>query len=281
MPTLLLILATILWGGSFMLNKIAIQEVSPLTFIFYRSLLGALCVLPSLALLTSKPAREEIFRGAKLALFLGGIMFFQTKGLQTVTASAGAFLTGFSVVFVLMLRCISDKKLPSWGDIVATLICVVGLGLVTESHGVVLRIGTLYMLVCALSIALYIHAMSVYARNSRISVLTLVQLVVLAAFSGAATLLSEGSIVIPTQQATWGAILFCGVICSALCFWIQGYAQQYLSSFRASAINILEPVFASIFAYWFMGEELSLSFCLGAAMILGAIMFINWRLEAS
>ena len=263
-----------------MLTKVALEEITPVAFIFYRNLIGTLCMLPSLAFMSSGPTRKELFRGTILAMLLGAMMFLQTMGLKTVPASVGAFLIGFSIVFVLAIRCITERKLPGVVDVVASLICVAGLWLVTDSHSVVLQAGVLYMLLCALFISLYIHTMSDYARNSRVSVLTLVQMVVLAVVAGGSALVAEGGIAIPEQAATWGSVLFCGAICSALCFWIQGYAQQHMSSFRASAINILEPVFASILAYWFMGEALSYTFCLGATMILGAVTLINWRLES-
>ena len=88
-----------------------------------------------MAIFRPKFKREESIQGIKLALLLGGITFFQTMGMQTITASASAFLTGFAIVFVLALKLIAQRQFPRPLDLVITLICIIGLGLVTESHG--------------------------------------------------------------------------------------------------------------------------------------------------
>lgn len=263
-----------------MFTKIALREISPWSFVFFRYLIGTLTMLPSLAILKQKPQRKDLIRGAQLTLLLGGIMLFQTIGLQTIAASLSAFLTGFSVVFILGIRFVTQRKAPRPVDILATLACIVGLGLVTGSHGLSLQPGVLYTLGCALCVALYIHTLSAYAQSSSTLLLTLLQMVGLTCLTGSSTLLLEGELPLPRHTSTWGAILFCGVFCSAICFAIQAYAQKHMSAFKAAAINTLEPVFATIFSYLFLNEVLSAHFYAGAALILGAIVLINWRLES-
>ncbi|MEM9417368.1 MAG: DMT family transporter [Bacteroidota bacterium] len=279
MPTLFLILATLFWGASFMLIKIALREIPPFAFIFFRFLSASACLLPSLGYLQEKVNGQDLIRGAGIGLFLGGLIIFQTLGLQTVTASVSAFLTGFSVVFMLVIRFFVQRRLPSFLDIIATLACVWGLGLVTHSHGLTWEPGVRYSLLAALFMALHTQALAVYANSSSLSVLTLVQMLVITLLAGLAALASEGKLQVPTQASTWGAILGCAVLCTALTFWIQAYAQQHLSALKVSMILTLEPVFATLFAWLFLGETLQLSFYLGAGLILGAIGLINWRLQ--
>ena len=279
MPTLLLSLATVFWGVSFILTKIALQEISPLSFIFFRFLIAAVCLLPGLGYQKEKLKRKDMMRGAQLGVLLGGIIFLQTIGLQTITASVSAFLTGFAVVFVLAIRFVVQKKAPCFLDLATALTCVAGLGLVTRSHGLTWEPGVFYTLSCAFFIALYIYALAAYAGNSQILILTLSQMVALTLLAGLAAVSLESKVQIPTQAATWAAILFCAVFCSAVCSGIQAYAQQYLSAFKASMITTLEPVFATIFSCLLLGEVLPFSFYIGASMILGAIGLINWRLK--
>lgn len=279
MPTLLLILATVFWGVSLILIKVALQEISPLSFIFFRFLIAALCMLPGLVYLNGKLKRKDLIRGAQLGVLLGGIVCLQTIGLQTITASVSSFLTGFAVVFVLAIRFFVQKKAPRFLDIVTALACVAGLGLVTRSHGLTWEPGVFYTLGCTFFLALYIYTLSAYAGSSQIWVLTLSQMVTLTLLAGLAAVLLESKVQVPTQAATWTAILLCAVFCSAVCFGIQAYTQQYLSAFKASMITVLEPVFATIFSYLLLDEVLPFSFYIGASMILGAIGLINWRLK--
>lgn len=279
MPTLLLLLATIIWGASFIAIKVALQEVSPVTFIMLRFGIAALCLLPGVAFLKEGFKRQDLMRGTYLGLFLGGVMFLQTLSLQTVSASVSAFLTGFMVVFVLILRFVAQRKLPHLWDMVTALACVAGLGLVTGSYGVTRELGVLYALSGALFMALHTYLLSIYTGSSNILVITLVQMAVLALSALCIAFASGSAVQIPTQSTTWVAIMFCAVFCSAINFWIQAYAQQYLSAFETSMILTLEPVFATIFSCLLLGEELRLSFYIGASIMLASIVVINWRLK--
>lgn len=279
MPILLLVVATVFWGASFFSIKIALQEISPISFIFLRFFVASLCMLPSLFYHPTRLTSKDIVGGTQLGLLLGGIMFLQTIGLRTITASVSAFLTGFAVVFVLAIRFVTQKKPPSFLDVATSLTCIFGLALVTKSHGVTWEPGVLYTLGSAFLLALYIYGLAAYAGRGRVLLLTILQMITLALLAGLSALLLEGNVQIPTKTATWTAILFCAVFCSALGFAIQAYAQQHISAFKASMILTLEPVFATFFSWLFLQEALSPSFYIGAAMILGAIVVINWRLQ--
>lgn len=279
MPTFLLILATVFRGASFILIKIALQEIPPLSFIFFRFLCASIFLLPNIVHLKGKVKKEDVRRGAQLGVLLGGVIFLQTIGLQTITASASAFLTGFAIVFVLAIRCVVQKQAPSFLALVATSTCMAGLGLVTQSQGLSWDPGVYYTLGCAFFFALYIYALATYAGHSQALVLTLLQITVITLLAGLAALSLEGKIHIPTQANTWWATLGCGIICTAVCYGLHTYAQQHLSALKGAMITTLEPVFAAMFARLFFGEVLSFSFYIGAAMILGAIGLINWLLQ--
>ncbi len=278
MPTLLLILATIFWGASFIFMKVALQEINPTSFIFFRFCIASLCMLP-LAFFKKGVKRIDLLRGIKLGLLSGSIMFLQTIGLQTITASISAFLTGFAVVFVLAIKFIIQSKMPRFSDIITALVCIAGLGLMTGSHGLTWEPGVLYTLGCAFFVALYAYALSEYVDKNNFIVLTLLQMIVITLVAATFSFVLGINIQIPSKPATWEAILFCAVFCSAAGFWIQAYAQHYLSVFKTSMILTLEPVFATLFSCLVLGEVLHMQFYIGVTMLLGAILFINRRLE--
>lgn len=221
----------------------------------------------------------DFVRGAKLGVLMTGIMFFQTLGLETITASLSAFLTGFSIVFVLMIKLIVQRQLPQFADIAVSLICLIGLGLVTQSNGLVLEAGVLYTLACALILAFYINAVSEYVVEGSILVLTLMQLVVVALLVVPFAFLLDGNIQVPVEPITWKSILFCASFCSCAAFGLQVYCQRYLTAFKIAMLLMLEPVFATIFSYVALGEVPYPTFYAGACMILGSIAFMNVRLE--
>lgn len=135
MPTLCMLLATLFWGASYLFAKVALQAMSPSAFVFFRFLIASLCFL--LVVVWYKPAvkRADMIRGVRLGFILGCINLFQTLGMQTVSASISAFLTGSSIVFVLLIRLIIHKQLPRLSDVGMVSMCVLGLLLVTGSAG--------------------------------------------------------------------------------------------------------------------------------------------------
>jgi drug/metabolite transporter (DMT)-like permease len=279
MPAFFLILATLLWGVGYVFIKIALQEMPPITFIFLRFFAASVCFLPVMVFVRPKFQRLDLIRGTKLGLLLGGITFFQTIGMQTVTASVSAFLTGFAVVFVLAIKLIGQRKAPLLSDILTVAICIMGLGLVTGSHGITWGAGVYHTLVCALFVALHIVALSKYAATGNILVLTFLQLVVLTILSAVFSVVLEYPVLLPVETITWGAIVLCGVFSSALTFAIQTYAQQYLTASKAAAILTLEPVFASFFASLALNEILLPQFYVGVCLIMATILLMNVRIE--
>ena len=149
MPTLLMIIAMMFWSASFIFIKLALQEMHPILFVFYRFSMASLLMLPGLALLKTPLKRQDIVGGAKLGLLMAGMMLFQTIGLQTITASLSAFLTGFSIVFFLVIKFLMQRKLPGLVDLLTSLMCLAGLGLITRSQGLSWEAGVLYTLASA------------------------------------------------------------------------------------------------------------------------------------
>ena len=279
MPTALFILATLFWGVSFIFIKVALNEMSPLSFIFFRFLIASVSLLPMLRYQREKIGAQDLYKGSQLGSLLGAVMLFQTMGMQTINASTAAFLVSFTTVFVLMIRFLVQRKIPGLLDLSATLACIGGLSLVTSSHGIIWELGVFYALLAAFFMALYIYAMEAYVDSVSLTAVTLVQMLWLALLAGLAAITFEGSLQIPTRAITWGNIAAAGVLCSSLAFGIQAYAQQHLSAFKIAMMTTLEPVFATIFSWLFLGEVLHISFYLGAVLILGAIVMINWRLK--
>lgn len=278
MSTLLMVIATLFWGASFLLTKLALEEISAVNFMFLRFIVAIISMLPVLIFSRIKFTKQVIKQGLILGVIQIGIMFLQIIGLETISASLSGFLSGFYIVFVLIIRFFIQKRLPHITDIFTCSICLGGLALLTHSFELTDGIGVIYTLGCAFCMALYIYVLDVYSDNDPI-LLTFMQMLSLAAFPGFLHLLPGISFKIPTNLITWVAIIFCGVCCSSIAFWLQNKAQKNLGAFKVSIILMLEPVFCTILSYFILGEKLYTESYIGIAMILGSIAVINLRLK--
>ena len=279
MPVIYMIVATILWGGSFLLTKLALQHMSATNFLFLRFAVAAVFLLPGLVWYGTPFKQRTVIQGIWLGLLQVGMMFLQTLGLATISPTLSAFLSGFFIVFVLFIRFIVQGVFPSIIDLFSSLLCLSGLALLTRSYGLGWELGVLYTLGAAFFVALHTYVLDEYASAGNPTLLTFMQMLTLTAFTGVVSLLAGDSIQIPTQLVSWGAILFCGIFCSSVAFWLQACAQQHLGAFQIAMLLMLEPVFATILTCGILGEQLSLQAYIGIAMILGAITIINIRLK--
>lgn len=279
MSIFLMILATVFWGAGFFFTKLALQEISSTAFIFFRYAVATISMLPILVFYPLGLNKKLLKQGINLGLLQIGLMFAQTLGLETISASLSGFLTGFYIVFVLIIRFIINKQLPSILDIVTSLICLGGLALLTHSFNETHILGIVYTLACALCMAIYIYVLDRYSTPGHAFALTFLQMISLVVFSGLLLILTTGIPQLPSQLSTWTAIIFCGIGGSSIAYWLQSKAQQDLGAFKTSVILMLEPVFGTIFAYFGLGEQLYLTSYIGIGLILGSIAIINWRLK--
>jgi drug/metabolite transporter (DMT)-like permease len=67
-------------------------------------------------------------------------------------------------------------------------------------------------------------------------------------------------------------ILVCAVFATAVAFSIQLWAQQYTTPGHAAILFTLEPVFAVLTSYIFLGERLAARAIFGAAFVLAGIL---------
>lgn len=275
MPLVLLMIANIVWGIGFSCTKLALQELAAPNFLLLRFSMASAAMLPGLLFFKKHSLRKRDFvDGARLGLAIAALNGLQTLGLQTITASTSAFLSGFSIVFVLLIRCVTRKSWPNSKDLLATLVCVLGLGLITGRQGCYLSVGVAYTLFAAFFSGLHTYAMSKYAMRSNAFLLATAQMWTLTIFS-ALVALSYKPLTLPAKPITWACIVFCSLPCAAFGYWAQAYFQKRSGALEAAVLMMLEMVFASIFSCVWLGEQLNLSFYLGAAMILAGSTFIT------
>ena len=287
LPTLGLLAATAVWGATFVTVKDALAASDTFTFLFLRFSVGALAAaLLAVAIAPWAPVEQRGFSLALLrpGLVLGGLLFggyaLQTLGLETTTPARSAFITGLTVIFVPFVSWGLDQKRPPVRAFVAPLVAVVGLQQLTGvSWSSAIPVGDALTLGCALFYAGHIALVGRFAKGLPALPLTAVQLGVVSLLS-AATLPLVTRRFVPTTGFV-GAVLFTGVVASALAIGIQAWAQRRLSAVRAAVIYSLEPVFALSWALvtglgWPSAPEL-----VGGVFILGAVLISEVEFKRS
>jgi drug/metabolite transporter (DMT)-like permease len=275
---ILLVLATLVWGATFVQIKHALNEVSPLLFNAVRMALAAVTLL----IIFRKPMMR-LTRGAWRAGLVVGVFLwlgyeFQTTGLKLTTASKSAFLTGASVVLVPVFLAIFWRRAVNRWTMLGVAAAFVGLYLMTvpagETGGIAwgsINRGDLLTVGCAISFAFQIIYVGRATRRYPFEQIATLQAVTAAVFMALTVPLVERPHIAWTTNVV-AAILVTGLLCTAAAFAIQAWAQQFTPPTHTALIFSLEPVFAWITSYLVLGERLGSRATLGALLILGGVL---------
>jgi drug/metabolite transporter (DMT)-like permease len=268
---LMLLAAAFIWGATFTFVKAALGEIGPFTFLTARFLLAfAVLIVPFLTRL--RRGGPSLWRsGGVLGTVLFAAYAFQTIGLRTTMASRAGFLTGLFVVLVPLLSALALRRPPAPSAWVAAFLAVLGVSLLSLPIDLSLAAGDGLMLLCALMVAIHILLVDRQARRHDPLALGAVQIGAVALFSGLAASLTE-PLPVHISPTVWGAILFTGLPATALTLLLQVVAQQWTAPHQAALLLTLEPVFAALIAFLFLGERLSGQGLAGCGLILIAML---------
>jgi drug/metabolite transporter (DMT)-like permease len=276
---ILLILVTVVWGGTFLLIKLALSDVSPLLFNAIRMVLASMA-LGIIFRRRLSGLRQSLKPGITVGVFLFGGYEFQTSGLRFTTAAKSGFITGISVVLVPVISVILFRRRASIWTWIGVLLAFAGTYLMTiPAQGgfslASINRGDLLTLVCAVCFALQIIAVG-RATASTEGGHPFEHIAFLQAAT-AAVLMSISSPIFEHPHVTWSAmviaaILITGLLGTAAAFSVQTWAQQFLPATHTALIFALEPVFAWLTSAVFAHEHLESRAVAGAAMILGGIL---------
>lgn len=271
MASLALLLATAIWGWSFVPVKEAMEGMGPLWFLGLRFAVASLLFLP-----LAPGRRRDWIQG----LCLGGFLFlgylFQTWGLVYTTAQKSGLITGLSVVLVPPIAHIFGERTPlrTW----------IGMGIATAGLFLLVlggrgplgpaNLGDLLTVLGATAYALYLVLQGRWIGEGDWQRLLTPQFVAVSALSLAGAVLS-GQVSWPLSGTGWRAVLLTAALASGVCFWLLLWAQRRLPTAYTALILALEPAFAAFFGWWLLGERLVGSQLFGAALIVLGIIWPN------
>lgn len=269
--TFILVFTTLLWGGSFVFNKIGFRDIPPVAFCFLRFLLatllmGAFCMrrLPRLN-------RDIIRKGAVVGLALAVTNLTFVLGLSGTSASRAGFLNNLFVLFIPLL-CFTfwRERVDRW-NLAGICLAVAGLCQLARGGTEGFSRGDLLSTVCALFIAIQIIFVSKLLRDEDVYLVSLVQ------FATVAVVVGILVAVLPAQPYRIGpvsalALLYCAVFPTIVCFTLQNAFQRYTTPTKAGLIYTLDPVWSMLGGMAILGERLSRKEWQGCALIFAAVV---------
>ncbi len=279
---LLLAMAAVIWGSSFVVQQIGTGALGTLTFTGARFFVGALIILPFAVKQFHRVDRHErkVQTADWLGLLLTGCVLLiaaalQQHGILRTTVTNSGFLTALYVPLVPILGLLFLKRKVHFSIWPASLCCFFGTYILSGAHEVHLVAGDLWVISSTLFWAFHVLLVGILASRTR------APLVVAAGqflVSGCVGLLSGYIVESPSLSQLAGAafgVAYIGVFSVAMAFTLQVVGQRYTPAADAAIILSSETVFAALGGMIFLGERLSLLQLSGGVLILVSILAVE------
>jgi len=273
-----ILLASLLWGGEYIVVKDVIDILPPYYINTVRFLLSFLILSVVFFQRLKKTTIYNLKAGLVCGFFLFAGFASQTIGIQFTTASKSGFLTATYVVIVPFIVWMLHRKFPGMRVIISAVVCMTGICFLTSAETFNLGIGDGLTLFAALWFGGCIIAIDHFSKRMDPILLTILEL----AFAGLFSLVfmmgtrEPSPVLTGSSLLSMGYLVFLGTIA---CHLISNIAQRYTYSTHASILFSLEAVFSLVFAMLFLGETFTLMMGLGFGLIFMALILTEFDLS--
>ena len=281
---IMLLLAAIIWGTTFVAQSEAMDEMGPFTYSTARCILGSVVLLPVIFVsdmakkkigIYKKPTAADKKKLLTAGVICGCVMFiaaaFQQVGMAMGTGSGKAgFITAMYMLLVPIIGLFMKKKVRPiiWPCLI---VATVGLYLLCITGDFSFQTSDIVVFACAIAFAAHIIVIEVFSPYVDGIRLSCIQLVINAILSAVFMLIFEE----PTWaqlQSGWFAIAYAGILSSGVAYTLQILAQQRTNPTVASMLMSLESVFAVLGGAVVLGEIPTSRETIGCIMMFAAII---------
>lgn len=278
----LLFLTASIWGSAFIAQSLGMDHVSPFTFTFVRTLIGALFLLPLISILKAlykNKIKEKTY--GKKDLLLGSLCCgscliagesFQQFGLLTTDAGKAGFITSMYIIFVPIISIFLGKKINRfiW---IGVILSAVGLYLLCIKQDLSIEKGDFLIFICAIAFAIHILVIDHFVKKVDAVALSCGQFF-MASIMGLILML-----IFDRQDLNYDdflkalpAMAYAGIMSNGIAYTLQIVGQRGLNPTIATLIMSLESVMAVIFGVIFLHESLMQKEIIGCVLMFSAVI---------
>lgn len=277
--SLLLVLISLIWGGSFVVVKVVVEEIPSFELGFLRFLVAT----PFMALFLLLQGKETRLPAKELPylaiLGLTGVTLlyvFQYSGIEFTTASTAAVLINTNVIFIAILSAFFLKEKFSFKKATGIILSFFGVVVVVFAQATnekiefssVFFLGCVFVLLSAFCWAVYsIVGKRLLARYDPFTVITYA--FVLGTIFYLPLVIPDVFVVVQNVSFNgWMAVFYVSLLCSVFGYVGWYYALARVDASQAAVFLNFIPLFAIIISFFITGEVPTLFFLIGAILII-------------
>lgn len=270
---LLMLFIAMIWGTTFVAQRLGMDAVGPFFYSGSRFILGALLLLPLMFYRgkTERGSTDGLWRdGALLGLVIAVGINMQQVGLQFTSIAHASFISSLFVIIVPVIGIFLRHKMHSaiWPGV---FLAIAGMYFLSVQGDFSVAKGDWLNLIGAFAWAAHVLLLSALSNKHDPIRLAIVQFLVCGVLS---LLLSLGFEDLNSQQLVPAlpAILYGGIFSVGLGYTLQVFAQRNAIPSHAAIIFSLEAVFGALAAWLFLDETLSLRAIFGCTLMLCGVL---------
>ena len=268
-----LLLASFLWGTSFIAGKFAYETLDPALVVLFRLIIAGVILFP-ITLRFIKENSQSKVNWRKIAL-LGFLTYpatflLQFIGLQYTSASSAATMIGIEPLMVILVGQLFFKEKASLDIWLLGTIAFIGVFLLvglSDSEEISL-IGCLLVLASTIVVALWLRLSKSVLGNLNPKVYTALSLQLGTLIGLPFMLLLVKNWNINFSYSSIIALLYLGIGCSLFANWAWNKGLSETETNKSGIFLALEPVFGVLFSIILLNDSLSITSWVGVALVI-------------
>jgi drug/metabolite transporter (DMT)-like permease len=276
------LLVSLIWSSTFVIVKLGLESLGPLTIAGLRYFLGSLILAPFLLL--NKPSGEPISGNLWLRLILIGISSYTIGngalfwGLKYIPATMGSFLMSLTPLLVLAGGALWLKEVPTRRQSLGVVLSLLGSGLFFSAGllpGEPIGLGIFF--VGSLGFVSFSLLGRSVARERSLGTmrLTTFPLLIGGAFTLILAFIMEGLPVMTTKS--WLIVAWLALINTALGYVLYNHALRELTALEMNIALNLTPLFTALLSWQILGERLSPIQIAGMLIVIFGVLLVQQR----
>ena len=283
---ILLLLLSFIWGASFLFIELALAQMGPLTLVFFRVLVGALCLLIYLQMRQKTlPSSFRFWAPVFVMGLLNNVIPFSliSYGQIFITGGMASIINANTAFFgvIVAALCLADERLQ-WRRLFGVIIGISGVIIVVGPHNLTdfnpSSIGQLAIVAATLSYAFA----SVWAKlrlqgydSELIACGTLMAATILMA---PLMLWGEGWPNFEISISLIGVFLGLGAIGTAIAYLLYFKILKIAGASNLMLVTIIVPIFAVILDAMVLSQFISVSDMIGFVIVAIGLAVMDGRL---
>ena len=262
--------AFLCWGSLYVVSKIALRTVPPVTLLALRYLV-AIPVLFAILKLRGKlrrMPRRDVMTVAAIGV-IGYFMSFclQMLGISRLTGSISSLLGAMNPIFIPVLASFFLKEKLTAAKVLCVAVSMVGVVMIVGVNGTVDVLGAGLML---LSVFLWSSASIIIRRVSgrydpmQVAMLGMIFALPLTG-AWAAMELQSAAFSLPRESAL--AVLFMGIVGTAVAHTLWNTSLSLMDASFCSMFYPMQPLVSSILGVLILGETITPNFVIGGVIV--------------